>query len=452
MPKGTPGQILYINVFPDCRVEEMTLAGIRRYAGGRGWSVEGAGLETVASGKLTSLLRAIRPVGCIVECSGDTPPLPRRLFGRVPVVFCNGLLFRRDSRLVRVAVDDAAVAKAAFRELSGGCPSMYAVVASKKKSVWSALRMEAFRREVAATKSTCLSFGDGEPPAAPDIRARRLEDWIAALPRRCAIFAVNDETAAEVVAASKTVHRSIPRELTLLGVDNDPTICENDHPSISSIQLDFERMGFLAARSLAARMTNRAARGMTTAACAANDDALRAKDIILPLPAPVIVGKADLSLPPEAARHCAAGASSLPPKAASSFADGGAVGTIGPMLAVRRESTRGVGRREPRILEAVEIIRREACSGLTAEELAKRFPGSRRHFERRFREAIGHSVLDEILHVRLDKAFTLLAGTDTAIGAIYALCGFRSPRALDFLVHDRTGMSMRDWRKSNYRK
>ncbi len=424
MTKGTPGKILYINVFPDCRVEDMTLAGIRRYAAGRGWSVESAGPDAVASGKLASLLRTIRPVGCIVECSGDAPPLPRRLFGRVPVVFCNGLLLRRASRIVRVAVDDAAVAKAAFRELSGVRPSMYAVVASRRKSAWSTLRMKAFRREVAAAKSTCLSFCDDEAPAASDIRARRLADWIAALPRRCAIFAVNDETAAEVVAASKTVHRSIPRELTLLGVDNDPTICENDHPSISSIQLDFERMGFLAARSLAARMTNRAARGMTTAVCAANDDALRAKDIILP----------------------------LPPEAASSFADGGAVGTIGPMLAVRRESTRGVGRREPRILEAVEIIRREACSGLTAEELAKRFPGSRRHFERRFREAIGHSVLDEILHVRLDKAFTLLAGTDTAIGAIYALCGFRSPRALDFLVHDRTGMSMRDWRKSNYRK
>jgi LacI family transcriptional regulator len=125
---------------------------------------------------------------------------------------------------------------------------------------------------------------------------------------------------------------------------------------------------------------------------------------------------------------------------------------IGPLLAVRRDSTRGSGRREPRILEAVEMIRREACDGLTAEKLAKRFAGSRRHFERRFREATGHSVLDEILHVRLDKAFTLLAETDTAIGAIYAHCGFRSPRALDFLVHDRTGMSMREWRRRNARK
>ena len=102
MIKGTPGKILYINVFPDCRVEDMTLAGIHRYAAGRGWSVEDAGPDTAASEKLASLLRAIRPVGCIVECSGDAPPLPRRLFGRVPVVFCNGLLFRRDIRILRV--------------------------------------------------------------------------------------------------------------------------------------------------------------------------------------------------------------------------------------------------------------------------------------------------------------------------------------------------------------
>ena len=310
--------------------------------------------------------------------------------------------------------------------------------------------MEAFRREVVAAKSTCLSFGGEEPPAEPDIRARRLANWIAALPRRCAIFAVNDETAAEVFIAAKTVHRSIPRELTLLGVDNDPTICEKDHPTISSIQLDFERMGFVAASFLAATMKDRAAHGMKCRAqremkCRASHEMKCAA---------YAANNGNHSFAPTAHTSFGGAADTLNSREARSSlhrADGSSIASVGPMLAVRRESTRGAGRREPRILEAVEIIRREACAGLTAEELARRFPGSRRHFERRFREAIGHSVLDEILHVRLDKAFTLLAGTDTAIGAIYALCGFRSPRALDFLVHDRTGMSMRDWRKRNYR-
>ena len=97
------------------------------------------------------------------------------------------------------------------------------------------------------------------------------------------------------------------------------------------------------------------------------------------------------------------------------------------------------------------MIRREACDGLTAAALAARFDCSRRLFNMRFREATGHSVLDEILHVRLERAFTLLAKTDTAIGAIPQLCGFRTNRALDFLFHSRFNSSMSEWRKRNSR-
>ena len=93
-----------------------------------------------------------------------------------------------------------------------------------------------------------------------------------------------------------------------------------------------------------------------------------------------------------------------------------------------------------------------ATGAVLLSALAARFPGTRRLFNMRFREATGHSVLDEILHVRLERAFTLLAETDTAIGAVPALCGFRTNRALDFLFHARFGMSMRDWRKRHGRQ
>lgn len=120
-------------------------------------------------------------------------------------------------------------------------------------------------------------------------------------------------------------------------------------------------------------------------------------------------------------------------------------------MVVRRKSTSGRGRHEPRILEAVEMIRREACDGLTAAALAARFDCSRRLFNLRFREATGHSVLDEILHVRLERAFTLLAQTDMPVGAIADFCGFRSYWALDFLFRTRLGVSMREWRRRNGR-
>ena len=112
-----------------------------------------------------------------------------------------------------------------------------------------------------------------------------------------------------------------------------------------------------------------------------------------------------------------------------------------PLLVDRRKSTRGYGRREPRILEAMEMIRREACEGLTVAKLAQRFPGTRRLFEIRFREAAGHTALDEIINVRLDKAMELLAHTDMPVTAISHFCGFNT--RLDFwkVFRRRTGMS-----------
>ena len=90
-------------------------------------------------------------------------------------------------------------------------------------------------------------------------------------------------------------------------------------------------------------------------------------------------------------------------------------------------------------------------AGLTAAALAARFPGSRKHFERRFREAIGHSVLDEILHVRMTKVLDLLSQPKPAISAIADFCGFTSDRELRKLFHSRHGMSMRQWRNLHLR-
>ena len=124
--------------------------------------------------------------------------------------------------------------------------------------------------------------------------------------------------------------------------------------------------------------------------------------------------------------------------------------TLGPLLVIRRESTRGRGRRDARIIEAAEMIRREASEGLTVATLAKRFSCSRRLFEIRFREAMGHSVLDEILHVRLEHAQALLASGDMPIAAVADFCGFGSERQMRRIFLGSTGMSPREWRKSNF--
>ena len=43
---------------------------------------------------------------------------------------------------------------------------------------------------------------------------------------------------------------TVPDELAVIGVDDDPVICERTSPSLTSIGLDFEQGGFLCAQLL----------------------------------------------------------------------------------------------------------------------------------------------------------------------------------------------------------
>ena len=399
----TEKAILFLNVVHGDRVCEMTLAGIRRYGERMGWAIEPVAKADSAAG-LRALLNKRRPLGCIVWNSAEGHFPSPRLFGHIPVVFVGNdpdSGNRGVTGAPHLEFDEVAVARAAFRELSSGRPDAYATVIFRQPRTWSLAREAAFRAFADAAGRPCLSFrGHWPKKEKTDVRAKRFAKWLAELPRKCAVFAINDDSAAEVAAAAQAAGRAIPQDLTLLGADNDLSICEASRPTISSLQMDFENVGFLAAKMLGETLR----RSGTSAAA----------------------GTARQSHPSQLSRPTV---------------------TIGPLLAVRRESTRGRGRREPRILEAVEVIRRKACDGLTARALIDMFPGSRRLFELRFREATGHSVLDEIRHVRLQKAYALLAGTDVPIGAIPDFCGYDCASTLDKLFRAREHMSMQEWRR-----
>ena len=384
--------ILYLG-FSDTPVQRLKFAGVKRYAATRGWEVVNVSKTESGPERIPAFLARHRPVGCVIDCRGNKSRLGPALFGRVPAVWLDAPEDAKTGTAVNpsVSVDEAAVARTALRELSANFPKSFAAVEFQfepyqRLQKWSHKRARAFRAFASTTGRPCEVF-KSRASESPDDRAGRLQDWLSRLPRPCGVFAVNDGTAVQVRDACRAAGLHIPRDIAVVGVDNDVSLCEAAAPTLSSIQIDFERAGYAAAKMIGGRkaMENH----------------------------PIL---------------------------------------ISPLLVVRRRSTGGRGRREPRILEAVEMIRREACDGLTAVQLAERFAGTRRLFDLRFREAMGHSVLDEILHVRLERAFTLLAETDTAIGAIYALCGFRSDRALDSLFRARFGMSLREWRKRNRRK
>ena len=386
----TTAKVLYLSMVGNSPSHGGKLAGVRRYCESRGWEAVPVQREEVSPEALPGILRRHRPVGCVVDGIARHAVLTPRFFRGVPVSYIgypSGLAGSKPN----FVFDPAAIAAAALRELSASRPPCYAVVGHPNPLLWSRRRAGAFRGAAAAAGAKCFAF-----PARPRFKPeegesfeKRLAPWLAGLPDRCAVFAVSDEVAVIVARAARAAGRSIPRSLALLSVDNFPELCECADPPISSIQLDFEREGWLAAAALSANFRRQRGRSESEKA------------------------------------------------------------VLGPLFVVRRKSTSGRGRHEPWVLKAVEAIRREACSGLTAGAIAARFPCSRHLFEMRFREATGHSVLDEILHVRLEAVFTMLSQPGLRLGEIRRRAGFRSDLALQKLFRARTGTSMREWRRLN---
>lgn len=74
-------------------------------------------------------------------------------------------------------------------------------------------------------------------------RNSRMRQWLQNLPKPVALFAANDVLANSVAESCQETGIDVPREIAILGADNDDFLCNIACPTISSINLDFERQG-----------------------------------------------------------------------------------------------------------------------------------------------------------------------------------------------------------------
>jgi AraC-like DNA-binding protein len=96
---------------------------------------------------------------------------------------------------------------------------------------------------------------------------------------------------------------------------------------------------------------------------------------------------------------------------------------------------------------AIEFIWTRSHLAITVPQIAKLLGVMRRTLERRFRSARGHSVLDEIVACRMQRAQRLLCETDLPIKAITQLSGFTSEQRLRSVFLEKTGLSPLQFRK-----
>lgn len=299
---------------------------------------------------------------------------------RVPMVNTARTISARqlqDARVPTVLPDDAAVGKMAFAYFWERLFRSFGFCGHPTVS-WSKIRQEAFAAECRREK---VFFSAST--AVDDVS----KEWILSLPRPCAILAANDRYAWHAIDICRENDISVPEEIAVLGVDNDVLLTEMVRPTLSSIDLGAERVGFAAAKMLEELMN----------------------------------GKSKNAAPIE----------------------------IPPNGVITRHSTDVMSIEDEVVAEAAQFIRRRASEQIGVQDVLDEVAMSRRNLERRFRRVMRKSLLDEIRRVHLDRACKLLRETSLPIPEVAEQSGFASGVRFSTVFHEHQGMTPTAYRYSH---
>jgi LacI family transcriptional regulator len=271
--------------------------------------------------------------------------------------------------------------------------------------LWSGERGAGFRQEIERTfNERAKNAKDGEPPrefsfsnygaidqSAPSVlrgsherRRAAMGDWLASLPKPVAVFAANDLWGSELVQAARERSLRVPDDVAILGVDNEELLCELSHPPLSSIRMGTEQIGRKAVEVL--EMLMRSKRAPAT------------------------------------------------------------VPRVAPVEIVTRQSTDVLAVEDSDVAAALRHIRLRAVEGLSVKQLLAEIPVNRRTLERRFIGVLGHTPLQEIHRVRLERAKVLLQ-TELPIYDVAQRSGFATPEYLATSFLRSTGMTPTTYRR-----
>ncbi len=391
------------------------IAGISAWAKESGWSfdvVEGSHFGSTPN--FAKWIDFWNPDGLVVDPIYAHEALADEAASALPLVIwdaarAEGEMPRRSASVIS---DPEAIADAAVGELLETGFPRFAYVPAEGNPLWSQERAEAFAKAVAAFGRPVSVFSPG-PGDVSDARRFRagLSKFLAARKKPCGVFAANDPTAALVLNVCTSLGLRVPQDIALLGVDDSPEYCERGEPTLSSIRVDIEHGGRVAAELLASLI------GTKTPKQSVNPSINQSNN-------PSI--KQSIN-PPPFARY-------------------------GVERVVRRASTRVLRVADARVSRALEWIRLNACSPIDVDDVVAVMGCSRRLADLNFRKATGRSILDEIHARRLDEVKSLLKRDDIPIGEIPGRCGYVQGPYLGILFKRVTGRTMRQWRQAWLRR
>jgi len=123
-------------------------------------------------------------------------------------------------------------------------------------------RSEAFVRALGSLGRDCRVFSSDAKRGKQEanrwhLDAGSLTTWIKTLPRPIAILAAWDGFGQQILDTCRELNIAVPEEISVLGVDDDTLLCELADPPLSSVRLNADGAGYLAAQILDDLMAGR---------------------------------------------------------------------------------------------------------------------------------------------------------------------------------------------------
>lgn len=190
----------------------------------------------------------------------------------------------------------------------------------------------------------------------------KMAAWLTRLPRPLAILASDDQTGLKMLSTCFEANIRVPDEVAVLGVDDDELMCTVANPPLSSIPLPAKHIGYEAAVVLEAMM--------------AGEQAPTERVEMPPLPI------------------------------------------------VTRGSTDHLAISDPKVKEAMALIRANIGRRFRVVDIADQLSMHRRSLERKFRRELSTGIQDEIRRARVERAMEYLRETDLSMPAIASRAGF----------------------------
>ncbi|AQQ71861.1 Xylose operon regulatory protein [Limihaloglobus sulfuriphilus] len=257
------------------------------------------------------------------------------------------------------------------------------------KYLWTKMRYKGFRNIVEKSRCSLTCY---DPPPAKTImqkgfgyKINHIADWLSSLEKPIAVMASSDAWAVNVIEAARIAGINIPEQLSLIGVDNDVPICDTCFPQLSSIHLNSEQAGFKIAELL-----DRIMKGEKTY------------------------------------EH---------------------IVKVEPVQVITRVSTDTLAVEDEDVVTAMRYIRAMKREPVQITEVAEEAAVSLRTLQKKFKENLNSTILDEIKRTRINYIKELLLNTDMSITKVSDFLYFSGTNSFSRYFKANTGYSPLEYRK-----